>query len=68
MERTVQFIRHVIRDEIESHEIVAQSAPAVFAAFHVRFEIIPEQRDIQHQSPRLRCLWNKSRAEFPVVA
>ena len=38
---TIRFIGHVELDKIENDEIVAQFATAVFAAFHIRFEIIP---------------------------
>ena len=62
------FIGHVDSHEVKNDEIVAQFAAAVFAALHVRLEIITEQSDIQCQSARLRCVWDKSGAKFPVLA
>ena len=62
------FIGHVDSHEVENDEIVVQFAAAVFAALHVRLEIITEQSDIQCQGARLRRVWDKSGAKFPVLA
>src|SRR5438874_431114 len=61
-------IRHITLRQLQYDEIVTQFASAVFAAFHVRFEIVSKQCDVQRQRPRLCCRWNKSGVDFSVVA
>ncbi len=43
----IALIGHLTVRQLQYDEIVTQFASAVFAAFHVRFEIIPQQCDIQ---------------------
>src|SRR5438034_8421277 len=64
----VALIRHLALRQLQYDEIVTQFAAAVFAAFHVRFEIVSEQCDVQRQGPRLHGVRSESGANLPVVA
>src|SRR6476660_9954515 len=61
-------IRHLTLRQLQHDEIVTQFASAVFAAFHVRFEIVSEQCDVQRQRPRLHGVRSESGANLAIVA
>src|SRR5882724_577312 len=64
----VALIRHLTLRQLQYDEIVTQFAAAVFAAFHVRFEIVSEQCDVQRQRPRLHGVRSESGADLPIIA
>src|SRR5439155_6151387 len=64
----VALIRHITLRQLQYDEIVTQFASAVFAAFHVRFEIVSEQCDVQRQRPRLHGVRSESGADLTIVA
>src|SRR5206468_9295974 len=64
----VALIRHFTLRQLQYDEIVTQFSAAVFAAFHIRFEIVSEQCDVQRQRPRLHGVRSESGADLPIVA
>ncbi len=63
----VAFIHHVDLGQVQHDEIVMQFASAIFAALHIRFQIVAEERDLQLQRARLWPFRNERAVDFVVV-